>query len=76
MVNFVFLSIEIFRYIWEKGYKVSCSKKWKKYFDAGCNGKKLETAAQSQDMFGCTIIVNHLEIRITRGSKYKLYLVG
>lgn len=33
-----------------------------------CNGKKLETAAQSQDMFGCTIIVNHLEIRITRGS--------
>lgn len=48
----------------------------KKYFDAGCNGKKLETAAQSQDMFGCTIIVNHLEIRITRGSKYKLYLVG
>lgn len=48
----------------------------KEYFDAGCNGKKLETAAQSQDMFGCTIIVNHLEIRITRGSKYKLYLVG
>lgn len=76
MVNFGFLSIEIFRCIWEKGYKVSCSKKWKKYFDAGCNGKKLETAAQSQDMFGCTIIVNHLEIRITRGSKYKLYLVG
>lgn len=33
-----------------------------------CNGKKLETAAQSQDMFGCTILVNPLEIRITRGS--------
>lgn len=42
MVNFVFLFIEIFRCIWEKGYKVLCFKKWKKYFDVGCNGKKFE----------------------------------
>ncbi|XP_056021824.1 insulin-like peptide receptor isoform X4 [Ostrea edulis] len=33
-----------------------------------CNGKKLETVAQSQELFGCTIIVNHLEIRIRKGS--------
>ncbi|XP_061172989.1 insulin-like peptide receptor isoform X2 [Saccostrea echinata] len=33
-----------------------------------CNGKKLETVAQSQELFGCTKIVNHLEIRIRKGS--------
>ena len=38
-------------------------------FYPGCNGKKLETVAQSQELFGCTIIVNHLEIRIRKGSK-------
>ena len=38
-------------------------------FYTGCNGKKLETVAQSQELFGCTIIVNHLEIRIRKGSK-------